>query len=595
MASSAIEGGTQRGLGARTWQIPPVADRWWRWVLALWLAVFALAVAVEIVGSRIVYERNLLRPFSHVGLGWRSAEGVVTLRPPHTDEGKRSGLKGGETILAVNGKPVGNRVADMQEVDRLLVGPEGSLVVLRTRDTDGAVRDHRLTRREAHADANFAGSGITSRQAVGIAMVTLILPDLFLLMVSALLMRSRRREAVGILFAFGFLAIVATGPASSFLVSEPWQVALHRTIVGLGLPALGIAILAFPDGRVVGRWRQAIVATILLVGALTVAGLNESEMSNVATSVILFGLPAVALFFRARRLGDGPERRQLRYALFGFSVSLACLTIAILLNVLLPDDDTIPARIATWVQIGSMILSALSVIALAGGLLLSLLRYRLYDVDTVISRSAAYGLMTVGFVAAFAGLENVLEQAAQAYFSENAGKAAGAISAALAAGLIGPMHNRIHGWTEQRFRKGLATMRRDLPNTIDDLRETATFDELAAAVEPRIARGVSADWVRLRPANLLGAGDIDLRGELEREVATPDGRVLALLEVGPRPDGSAHGKDEREAIDALVEPLARALMVVERREAKEKALDTRIGALEAALATLIRSPRKKPA
>ena len=53
--------------------------------------------------------------------------------------------------------------------------------------------------------------------------------------------------------------------------------------------------------------------------------------------------------------------------------------------------------------------------------------------------------------------------------------------------------------------------------------------------------------------------------------------------------------DEREAIDGLVDPLAGALLVMERREAKERALDTRIGALEAAIARRTRPPSKKPA
>lgn len=98
-----------------------------------------------------------------------------------------------------------------------------------------------------------------------------------------------------------------------------------------------------------------------------------------------------------------------------------------------------------------------------------------------------------------------------------------------------------------------------MPNTIADRRATATFEEL------------------------------------EREILSPDGRALALLKVRPRPDGSVNRIDEREAIDALVEPLARALLVIERREAKEKALDARIGLIEKALTSLTRPPRKKPA
>lgn len=596
MALVAIEGDTERQ-GTAVWRLPLISDRWWPAVRGFLWAFLALAIVLEVLGLGINYTRSLARPFAHIGLsGWNAQDGKVTIREPHTAEAVAAGLREGMTIVAIDDIPVGNRAADMQAVDRLIVGPEGSQLVLRTRDSSGALADHRLTRSSANADALHSGSGITSRQAVALSLATQAIPDFFLILVSAILLRSRRRDSVGLLLAFGFTGLVLTGPATYALYSSDWQLLAGRVITTLTMFAIAAALLAFPDGKIVGRARRVLLviaaSAALLSGVFGAFG-SESLAFVMLTATVV--LPSVALILRARTAEMGAVRQQIRYALFGFAAAAILMILAFTSFSIAPPVKIGNTALTTWMFLAGISFGALSMIALSGGLLLSLLRYRLYDVDTVISRSAAYGLMTVLFIAAFAGLENLLEQAAQTYFSGNAGKAAGAISAALAAGLIWPMHNRIHAWTERRFRKGLVAMRRDLPNAIDDLRETATFDELAAEVEADLALGVSADWVRLRPAYLMNANDIDVRGELERTIAGPDGRALALLEVGPRPDGSSHGRDEREAIDALVEPLARALLVIERREAKEKALDARIGLIEKALASLTRTPRKKPA
>jgi hypothetical protein len=594
MASIAAIGDESAVPAAPTWALPTVSGWAWPWVRAMALALLALALTMEFFGLQANYKRAQVRPFAHIGLsGWKTIDGEVTIRAPHTREATDAGLREGQTLIAVDGVAVGNRMSDMQLVDRLLTKPEGSTIVLRTRSPDGAIAEHRVTKSKANGEALYAGSGISGDTGLMIMLVCQALPDLFLLFVAIMLLRSRRRESVGLLFAFGFIGLVLTGPSTFSLYSSDWQLAFAQAIAALSMIALAFALLSFPDGRMIGRSRQgiAVLAVIVVAAGRLFSAIGDETVWFIIYPVTIV-LPTIALFARSRETDVGAARQQIRFALFGFAIGAVLVTVAVLLNILSPPLTLQNIALTTWLFIGSMILGALAMIALAGGLLLSLLRYRLYDVDTLISRSAAYGVMTVGFVGAFAGLENVIEQAAQTYFSGDAGKAAGAISAALAAALIGPMHNRIHGWTERRFRKGLVAMRRDLPHQIDDLRETATFDELAAAIEPAIARGVAANWVRLRPPALLEAGDVDERGELERPIVAADGRALSLLEVGPRPDGSPHGKDEREAVDALVEPLARALAVIERREAKEQALERRIGALEQAVRAL---NGKKPA
>ena len=107
---------------------------------------------------------------------------------------------------------------------------------------------------------------------------------------------------------------------------------------------------------------------------------------------------------------------------------------------------------------------SLASIAFASGLLVALLRYRLYDAERTIGRSAAYGVLTVGFVGLFAGSEKLAEIVGERYFEHSIGIAAGAVGAAVAATCIVPLHNRVHRWADALSEAAHPSFEKDCPN-----------------------------------------------------------------------------------------------------------------------------------
>ena len=85
----------------------------------------------------------------------------------------------------------------------------------------------------------------------------------------------------------------------------------------------------------------------------------------------------------------------------------------------------------------------LGIIIVALGFLVSLLRYRLFDAETVISRSAVYAALTIALVATFGGTEAAIQNLGQEYLGMNIGGISGAMAAAVAAVLLSPLHGRI--------------------------------------------------------------------------------------------------------------------------------------------------------
>jgi hypothetical protein len=69
------------------------------------------------------------------------------------------------------------------------------------------------------------------------------------------------------------------------------------------------------------------------------------------------------------------------------------------------------------------------------------------------------------------------------------------------------------------------------------------------------------------------------------------GRVGWLL-LGPRPDGSFYGKDEREALTEIADPVARAVEIVRAREARVAEQSQVIARIERELDALRRAIKR---
>jgi hypothetical protein len=63
--------------------------------------------------------------------------------------------------------------------------------------------------------------------------------------------------------------------------------------------------------------------------------------------------------------------------------------------------------------------------------------------------------------------------------------------------------------------------------------------------------------------------------------------TIGWLLLGPRPDGSFFGRDEREALTHVAGPVARAIHIAQLREAREAKAEARLSGLEALVSRLI--------
>jgi hypothetical protein len=588
----------------------------------LWFGLLALAIAGTAAGMHYhsIMDEQWGTPYSELGLRASNVDGNI-LGLPIGEETRRADVMPKSRLIAIEGRPV-PEVTTRGQVAAMLRAVPGDYVRISTRRTDGSVREHRLRRSPDHLRQAAAESGISPEARHRITDILKLIGVAMLLGASILLYRSAKGDPVASLLSVGFLIIaVGSEPSRSTLLYFDMLSGVG-TLSALGGFLLVLVMFIFPNGRFasIGEVVAALAYGLLVFFPASTTLIAATQwLASLGIALVA----VICLGVRFSFLRPGLERQQMRWAFFGFAAAMA---VGVLYLGLLVGGSLAKTEFSrTWLLIGAEIARHVALTVMLSGLMIALLRYRLYDAETVISRSTGYAVLTVLLGGTFTASTKGIEWLFESSMGAEAGAVPGAAGAGLAVVLITPLHNRIHRWAERRFQKGLLRLKRDLPEFVGDLRETASLGTLVDVVLERVAGGIRS----ARAAVLVGdrivatrdvgteeaeawLGSASLKAGVEpifcdRQDAMFPVRVplcvqheacepLGWLLLGPRPDGSLYGKDEREALAEISDPLARAVRVVllrEEREVREEAryqrVERRFAELEEMLARLLRS------
>jgi hypothetical protein len=251
------------------------------------------------------------------------------------------------------------------------------------------------------------------------------------------------------------------------------------TVLGVTLPALLV-----PDGRLRSRRWRAVAATsmvaavLVLVGAgLSPARLEDTSIANpfglagpagavaammAAAGTILWvasmvaSLACVVLRFRASR---GVERQQLRWVAAGAAATVAGL----LAGAAVPQRTVI-----------SSILYAM-VVCIPLAVAVAVLRYRLWDLDRLVSRTVTYAVVTALLVVPY-----LLIVPAAGRLAQGSGSLAVAAATLAAAALFQPLRRRVQDLVDRRFNRARYDAARTVEGFAAHLRDQVDLDALRA-------------------------------------------------------------------------------------------------------------------
>ena len=234
---------------------------------------------------------------------------------------------------------------------------------------------------------------------------------------------------------------------------------------------IGTLVLWFPTGQVRGRrwlWLQWVGFGLLAVTLFTyifteqvcidgsdsggclvwatnpigIGGVPNPEYGWLAGPIFAFypifmGGAVLSLFMRYRKAGT-IERLQLKWFLFACASFVAALGTEIILEAVGVGQP--PFLVDAWIS--------LSIFAIPIAATLAILRYRLYEIDRIISRTVSYAIVIAALAAVYAvgltGLTSLLD-------SDSPLAVAAATLAAAA--LFNPLRRRVQAFVDHRFNR----------------------------------------------------------------------------------------------------------------------------------------------
>ena len=275
-----------------------------------------------------------------------------------------------------------------------------------------------------------------------------------------------------------------------------WVAMLAQPAWAPGIVLIGLAILLFPDGipaspllrRVL--WLYLVPALLWVISAYALTAhaiidhdirvdsggnllaLNNGPSSpgwwNVLQNVVflviaLAWLLSLAGQVASYRRSSGERRQQLKWLLGGLAVSLAGLATAIALG----------RASGFWGVVGRIALTA-AIFAVPVSMGVAILKYRLYDIDRIISRTLGYAIITGLLVGIYAGLVLLTTQVFRIHST-----AAVAASTLAAAALFNPLRRRVQLRVDRWFNRARYDAGQTVAAFAARLKDTVDLDSVA--------------------------------------------------------------------------------------------------------------------
>ena len=275
------------------------------------------------------------------------------------------------------------------------------------------------------------------------------------------------------------------------------RVTLDLSTFGPGAVVLGmLAVLLFPHGRLEGRWRRAVwvyvaIAALFLIGQVAgeatlhlgphivvdARGKPSASASTGWWGASFLLLPLLVGFWiafivhqvRSWRGAGGVQREQLKWLMSG-----ALVTLVATLTFLGTASETGIVRLVAAV-------AALGICSFPLAIGVGILRYRLYEIDRLISRTISYAILTGLLVGVFLGI--ILLATSVLPISSPVAVAASTLAAAA---LFNPLRRRIQQTVDRRFNRSRYNLEATVADFRTRLRTAADPDTVRATLQTAV-------------------------------------------------------------------------------------------------------------
>jgi hypothetical protein len=264
---------------------------------------------------------------------------------------------------------------------------------------------------------------------------------------------------------FGAFILVFLLFPTGHLLSRRWKWVAILAAVGIGAGTFGVAIRPGPVDSV-----PAIDNPFGLDAAAGFARfLEEGLGSFLVFPVVLASI--LSLVVRVRR-ATGAERQQMRWFVFSVVMFVVVFGAAQILWAIVEEPESGgPANTFGFFAL------MLSLIFIPVSMGISILRFRLYDIDVIVNKTLVYGVLTAVLAVAYLGIVVALQSVIPGADDSDLTIAGSTLAVAA---LFRPLRGRIQGFIDRRFYRRRYDAQRTLESFSSRLRDDVDLDHLSA-------------------------------------------------------------------------------------------------------------------
>jgi hypothetical protein len=356
------------------------------------------------------------------------------------------------------------------------------------------------------------------------------------------------------------------------------------TGLGLAVPLVSTVAYAsfilffylFPNGRFVPGWTRFLAplwaALIGLAFFFPRSQLDITTLLPWSTPLLVtgaIGTGAYAQIYRSRHVANPVERQQIKWIVYGVAVILVLnvvFTIPAVLDPTLELGRQPAIRSAVFeLVVATVTMVQLLIIPTSVGL--SILRYRLWNIDVIISHTLVYVPLTAILAGVYAAVVALLQKIFVALTGQQSDAAIVLTTLVLTASFT-PLKNSLQSAVDRRFKEAPDNTRK-----LKALSEQVQT-EIAVIDPPKLARrlldeataafkvegAITLEPVGNAPHGLTyctqGWRDADAHLTIPLQAA---GKTIGWLRLGPRRGGQPYAAGDTEALRQVAEQVALAL------------------------------------
>jgi len=346
--------------------------------------------------------------------------------------------------------------------------------------------------------------------------------------------------------------------------------------IAIAYSSFVIFFYLFPDGHFVPAWTRLLaavwVAVITLAFFFPASPLDARTyipygMAVLTTTILALG--AFAQIYRYRRAAGPTEKQQIKWVAYGAAIILAINLIFTTIDLVYAgiDIETYATGQAALYQvlINTAVSIQLLIVPIALGI--SILRYRLWDIDIIINRTLVYVPLT-GIIAGLYSATVALFQKLFQTFTGSQSDIAIILSTLILAALFTPLKNALQGLVDKRFKdpsdpvKSIKALGKQVAQRIYALDPRAVtqrfFEEATTSFEASGALYLDHGSNGSAPITYTTQGWQDSQAQITVPVQAGDRQIGKLL-LGRRAEGRTYMQRDTEALQEVAGQIAAAI------------------------------------